>query len=69
VLAHEFHYARVDNLPADTRFAYKVLRGHGIDGENDGVLVHNTLAGFCHMRHSEASPWAAKFIDFVRRKA
>ncbi len=67
VLGHEFHYARVDNLPADTRFAYEVLRGHGIDGRNDGVLAHNMLAGFCHLRHSKATPWASQFVDFVRQ--
>ncbi len=69
VLAHEFHYARVDNLPDNTKFAYEVLRGHGMDGKNDGVMAHNMLAGFCHLRHSNATPWAAKFVDFVRRKA
>ncbi|NOR61906.1 MAG: cobyrinate a,c-diamide synthase [Rhodobacteraceae bacterium] len=68
VLAHEFHYARVDNLPDDTKFAYEVLRGHGIDGKNDGVLAYNMLAGFCHLRNSEATPWGSRFVDFVRRK-
>ncbi len=69
VLAHEFHYARVDNLPTDTKYAYEVLRGHGIDGKNDGVLAHNMLAGFCHLRNSEATPWAPHFVEFVRSKA
>ncbi len=68
VLAHEFHYARVDNLPESTVFAYEVLRGHGIDGKNDGVMAHNMLAGFCHLRHSEATPWAARFVEFVLQK-
>ena len=68
VLAHEFHYARVDNLPGNTEFAYAVLRGHGIDGQNDGVMAHNMLAGFCHLRHSKATPWAARFVEFVRQK-
>ncbi len=68
VQAHEFHYARVDNLPADTKFAYEVQRGHGIDGKNDGVLSHNMLAGFCHLRHSEATPWAHRFVEFVRER-
>ncbi len=68
VLAHEFHYARVDNLPDGTEFAYQVLRGHGIDGKNDGVLAYNLLAGFCHLRNSEATPWASRFVDFVREK-
>jgi len=68
VQAHEFHYAIVDNLPADTKFAYKILRGHGIDGQNDGVLAHNMQAGFCHLRHCEATPWAQRFIEFVRNR-
>ena len=68
VQAHEFHYARVDNLPINTVFAYEVLRGHGIDGKNDGVLSHNMLAGFCHLRHSETTPWATRFVEFVRQK-
>lgn len=69
VLAHEFHYARVDNLPKDTRFAYQVLRGHGIDGEHDGILAHNMQAGFCHLRNSETTPWATRFVEYVRGKA
>jgi len=69
ILAHEFHYARVENLPADTRFAYEVQRGHGVDGRHDGVLSHNMLAGFCHLRHSQATPWATRFVDFVRTRA
>jgi len=68
VLAHEFHYAQVDNLPDNTKFSYKVLRGHGIDGKNDGVMAQNMLAGFCHLRHSEATPWAARFVRFVQQK-
>jgi len=68
VLAHEFHYAGVDNLPEDTNFAYEVLRGHGIDGKNDGVLAYNMLAGFCHFRNSDATPWAYRFVNFVSQK-
>ncbi len=67
VLAHEFHYARVDNLPKGTRYAYDVLRGHGIDGQHDGVMAHNMLAGFCHLRHAEAAPWTTQFVAFVRK--
>ncbi len=68
VMAHEFHYAQVDNLPTSTDFAYEVLRGHGIDGKNDGVMAYNMLAGFCHLRHSESTPWATRFVEFVQQK-
>ena len=66
--AHEFHYARLERLDATPPFARKVLRGHGIDGTNDGIVCHNTLAGFCHLRHTAADPWVARFVDFVRAK-
>ncbi len=66
--AHEFHYARIDNLPDDTEYAYEILRGHGLDGKNDGVIINNLIAGFCHLRNSEQNPWAERFVDFVRAK-
>lgn len=61
--AHEFHYASLEGLGRDTRFARDMVRGHGIDGMHDGVLVHNLLAGFCHLR----GDWVARFVDFVRQ--
>ena len=67
VPAHEFHYASIGNLPRDSRFAYKVERGHGIDGEHDGIIIGNMLANFCHFRNTRQTPWAAGFTNFVRR--
>lgn len=67
VAAHEFHYAQLDRLETDPTYARKVLRGHGVDGMHDGITVHNTLAGFCHLRSTEADPWVARFVDFVRK--
>ena len=43
--AHEFHYASLENLPTDVRCAYAVKRGHGIDGERDGVVVGSYFRG------------------------
>ena len=66
VKAHEFHYARVENLPEGTSFARDMSRGAGIGGGRDGVVVGNLLAGFCHLRNSDATPWVADFLNFVR---
>ncbi len=66
--AHEFHYGRIENLPADADFAYRVIRGHGIDGRHDGLLLGNLLAGFVHHRNTEADPWVSRFVEFVREK-
>jgi len=65
---HEFHYARLENLAEDPVFAYKVLRGTGIDGENDGLVFKNLLAGFAHHRNTEANPWVGRFVAFVRER-
>ena len=64
VLAHEFHYSSLDRLPNGQRFAYRVARGHGIDGAHDGLLHRNLLASYGHLR---GAGWAARFVDFVRR--
>lgn len=65
--AHEFHYASLDELPADTRYAHEVVRGHGIDGEHDGIVLNNVQAGFVHHRSTGQDDWASRFVAFVRR--
>ena len=67
VQAHEFHYASIDGLPADTEFTCDMQRGSGVDGQQDGVRVGNTLAGFCHLRNTGCYPWVTHFLDFVLR--
>jgi cobyrinic acid a,c-diamide synthase len=64
--AHEFHYASLDDLPDGLVFAYRVVRGHGIDGARDGIVQGNLLASFSHLRDVEGNRWAARFMDFVR---
>ena len=67
IRAHEFHYSSVENLPADTVFAYSVERGHGIDGRHDGIVHRNLLASYAHLRSVAGTPWAPRFVEFVRR--
>ena len=66
VRAHEFHYSSIENLPPDLRWAYTVKRGHGVDGRHDGVVVHNVLASYAHLRSAGHNAWARRFVDFVR---
>ncbi|HJP21648.1 MAG TPA: cobyrinate a,c-diamide synthase [Alphaproteobacteria bacterium] len=65
--AHEFHYSRLENLDSEIPFAYQVLRGHGIDGQYDGLVVGNLLASYAHLRQVAGNRWADRFVDFVRR--
>ncbi len=67
--AHEFHYSSIEGLAADTRFAYRVVRGHGSDGKSDGIVVNNLLANYAHLRSAGSCNWAARFVDFVRSRA
>ena len=68
VPAHEFHYSSIEGLAADTRFAYRVARGHGTDGKSDGIVVNNLLANYAHLRSAGSCDWAAHFVEFVRRR-
>lgn len=67
VKAHEFHHAALAELPADTTFGFEMRRGAGIDGRWDGVITHNALACFTHQRSTQANPWVARFVAFVRQ--
>jgi len=65
--AHEFHYAALEHLDPATRFAYKIIRGCGVDGRHDGIVKANVLASFCHLRSTARSGyWARRFVAFVR---
>jgi TusE/DsrC/DsvC family sulfur relay protein len=65
---HEFHYSSLENVAPGLKFAYKVLRGHGVDGARDGVVYRNVLASYAHLRTGAGSDWANQFVNFVRRQ-
>ncbi len=67
--AHEFHHSRLENIHPAVAWAYRVERGHGIDGRHDGLLVHRLLASYTHRRSIAADAWAARFVAQVRRCA
>ena len=67
IRAHEFHYAALEKCPCERlSFAWEVKRGFGIDGQHDGVVLHNLVAGFAHLRHTRQSPWVDAFLTFAR---
>lgn len=66
IRAHEFHHSTLVNLDPRLRFAYRVMRGHGVDGENDGIVYRNTLASYAHLRSVAGHDWPARFVAFAR---
>ncbi len=67
--AHEFHYAQLKGLPDDSKYAYAIKRGFGIDGARDGLIVGNCMASFSHLRNTDQTPWVPAFTAFVRSHA
>ena len=65
--AHEFHYSGLENIDTPLDYAYEVLRGTGVDGHNDGIIINNLLACYSHMRDTGQHHWAYRFVDFVRQ--
>ncbi|WXU00294.1 MAG: Cobyrinate a,c-diamide synthase [Catillopecten margaritatus gill symbiont] len=65
IYAHEFHYSKLENLNPKTHYAYKVLRGVGVDNKQDGILTHNLLATYTHLRSVGGNHWVKQFINFI----
>jgi cobyrinic acid a,c-diamide synthase len=65
-LGHEFHHSSLENLDPSVQFAYRVQRGHGIDGLHDGVMVHRVLASYAHLRHTGGNEWPKRFVAHLR---
>jgi TusE/DsrC/DsvC family sulfur relay protein len=68
VRGHEFHYSSLENVAPDLTFAYRVLRGHGVDGQRDGIVHRNVVASYAHLRNGAGSGWADAFAAFVRAR-
>ncbi len=65
--AHEFHYSRFKSVDKNVNFAFRVLRGTGIDGKHDGYIYKNLIACYTHQRTSRNNPWTQRFIAFARQ--
>ena len=66
ILAHEFHYSGLEKLKTPVKFAYKMRRGSGVNGINDGLIYKNLLANYAHLRDTSQHHWVAQFVDFIR---
>lgn len=64
--AHEFHYSAIQGLAEDTKYAYTVKRGTGIDKLNDGIIQHNMIASYTHLRQTDQCSWVDNFVAFVK---
>ena len=68
ISAHEFHYSKLENIDPKTHYAYEVLRGVGVDNKRDGILIHNLLATYSHLRNVGSNHWVEQFVNFIKGK-
>jgi cobyrinic acid a,c-diamide synthase len=69
ICAHEFHHSAVVSPPSTWRYAYRMLRGTGIDGMHDGIIQQNLLASYTHLRDVGPVRWTRRFLNRVRELA
>ncbi|MBC8494409.1 MAG: hydrogenobyrinic acid a,c-diamide synthase (glutamine-hydrolyzing) [Candidatus Thioglobus sp.] len=68
IKAHEFHYSTLENIDLNTRYAFEVLRGVGVDNKRDGIVKYNLLACYTHLRNLAGNQWVVQFVDFIKTK-
>jgi len=66
IYAHEFHYSKLENIDQNTRYAFKVLRGVGVDNMQDGIIKYNLLASYTHLRNIAGNQWVDQFVNFIK---
>lgn len=61
---HEFHYSHIAGLDnEDKNYAFRVVRGHGMDGARDGLCTWNVLATYLHIHALGAPVWAESILN------
>lgn len=69
IKAHEFHHSRVINLDREkVRFAFRVVRGWGVDGKYDGLVYKNVLAAYAHVHALAVPDWARWLAEKAARQ-
>jgi cobyrinic acid a,c-diamide synthase len=61
IRGHEFHHSKLFHLEG-SRFAYQIMRGHGMNGKQDGILYKNLFASYIHLHALGTPEWAEGFV-------
>jgi cobyrinic acid a,c-diamide synthase len=64
---HEFHHSALVTSE-DLKFAYRLLRGSGIDGKNDGIIYKNVFAAYTHLHALGVPQWAEALVSLASQK-
>ena len=66
IRGHEFHHSKI-HFESEAPCAYRIERGHGIDGNRDGVVYNNVMASYMHLHALGTTEWADGFIRLVSK--
>ncbi len=66
---HEFHYTYMESSSKELTFAFRVGRGHGFDGDRDGLVHRNVLACYTHIHALGTDSWAPSLVRAAARYA
>ncbi len=65
---HEFHYTYMESSTVeDLSFVFHVRRGHGFDGQRDGLCQGNILACYTHVHALGTGTWAPSLVHAAVR--
>jgi cobyrinic acid a,c-diamide synthase len=65
---HEFHYTSMQTSKGrEPTFAFRVRRGHGFDGQRDGLCHRNVLACYTHVHALGTEQWAPSVVGAAVR--
>ena len=70
IRGHEFHYSNIENISSDSKFAYTMRRGNGIDNKRDGFVVYNCLASYMHLHFADSrlpERFSKRCVDFSHK--
>jgi len=62
IKGHEFHFSEIVSLSNDSKFAYKLDIGDGIENKKDGLILYDSLASYGHL-YFDSSKYAEGFIS------
>ena len=64
---HAFHYSEVV-LAKGTHFSYRLNRGAGIAGSDDGAVIGNTIGSYTHLHPVASRGMFRHFVDRCRKR-
>ena len=71
IRGHEFHYSKLEELPQDSKYAYNMKRGTGIDGgKHDGILTYSCMASYMHLHFYDSrfpTIWINNCVKYERK--